>query len=45
VLEVTLRTAGAIEVIREMSLVEGTIVGAGTVLSTNDLDRSLAAGA
>ena len=33
VLEVTLRTAAALEVIAEMTKVEGAIVGAGTVLN------------
>ncbi|MFZ1476389.1 MAG: 2-dehydro-3-deoxyphosphogluconate aldolase, partial [Sphingorhabdus sp.] len=33
VLEVTLRTAAALDVIREMKKVEGAIVGAGTVLN------------
>ena len=45
VLEVTLRTAAAIDVIREMSAVEGAVVGAGTVLSADDVDRSVDAGA
>jgi 2-dehydro-3-deoxyphosphogluconate aldolase/(4S)-4-hydroxy-2-oxoglutarate aldolase len=45
VLEVTLRTPAALEVITEMAKVEGAIVGAGTVLSARDLDASLAAGA
>ena len=45
VLEVTLRTPAALDVIAEMSKVEGAIVGAGTVLNTADLDASLAAGA
>lgn len=44
-LEVTLRTEAALEVIFEMSKVEGAIVGAGTVLNTLDLDRALNAGA
>ncbi len=44
VLEVTLRTACAIEVIREMKSVPGAIVGAGTVLNPADLDKALAAG-
>lgn len=44
VLEVTLRTACAIDVIREMKQVPGAIVGAGTVLNTADLDKALAAG-
>jgi 2-dehydro-3-deoxyphosphogluconate aldolase/(4S)-4-hydroxy-2-oxoglutarate aldolase len=45
VLEVTLRTPAALDVIREMSKVEGAVVGAGTVLNPKDLDASLAAGA
>lgn len=45
VLEVTLRTAAALEVIAEMAKVEGAIVGAGTVLNARALDASLAAGA
>ncbi len=45
VLEVTLRTAAALEVIAEMAKVDGAIVGAGTVLNPADLDASLKAGA
>ena len=45
VLEVTLRTAAALDVIREMKKVEGAIVGAGTVLNETDLRASLDAGA
>jgi 2-dehydro-3-deoxyphosphogluconate aldolase / (4S)-4-hydroxy-2-oxoglutarate aldolase len=45
VLEVTLRTAAALDVIREMKKVEGAIVGAGTVLTEADLRASLDAGA
>lgn len=45
VLEVTLRTAAAIDVIAEMRKVEGAIVGAGTVLNERDLEMSLEAGA
>jgi 2-dehydro-3-deoxyphosphogluconate aldolase/(4S)-4-hydroxy-2-oxoglutarate aldolase len=45
VLEVTLRTAAALDVIREMKQVAGAIVGAGTVLNPNDLDKALNAGA
>lgn len=45
VLEVTLRTASALGVIREMSKVEGAIVGAGTVLNELDLQASVDAGA
>lgn len=44
VLEVTLRTACALDAIREMKQVPGAIVGAGTVLSPADLDKALAAG-
>ncbi len=44
-LEVTLRTPVALEVMREMARVEGAIVGAGTVLNRRDLDAALAAGA
>jgi 2-dehydro-3-deoxyphosphogluconate aldolase/(4S)-4-hydroxy-2-oxoglutarate aldolase len=44
VLEVTLRTPAAILAIREMSQVPGAIVGAGTVLNPEQLDRALAAG-
>jgi 2-dehydro-3-deoxyphosphogluconate aldolase/(4S)-4-hydroxy-2-oxoglutarate aldolase len=45
VLEVTLRTGAALEVIREMRRVEGAIVGAGTVLNEIDLRASIDAGA
>jgi 2-dehydro-3-deoxyphosphogluconate aldolase / (4S)-4-hydroxy-2-oxoglutarate aldolase len=45
VLEVTLRTAAALEVIREMKSVAGAIVGAGTVLNEADLRASINAGA
>jgi 2-dehydro-3-deoxyphosphogluconate aldolase/(4S)-4-hydroxy-2-oxoglutarate aldolase len=45
VLEVTLRTPAALDVIREMKKVEGAIVGAGTVLNEKDLDAAMAAGA
>ncbi len=44
VLEVTLRTADALEVIREMKQVEGAIVGAGTVLNEHALEDALNAG-
>lgn len=44
-LEVTLRTAGALDVIREMSQVEGAVVGAGTVRDPHQLDAAMAAGA
>jgi 2-dehydro-3-deoxyphosphogluconate aldolase / (4S)-4-hydroxy-2-oxoglutarate aldolase len=45
VLEVTLRTPAALDVIAEMAKVEGAIVGAGTVLNPADLEASIAAGA
>lgn len=45
VLEVTLRTPAALDVIREMKTVPGAIVGAGTVLNEVDLRASIAAGA
>jgi 2-dehydro-3-deoxyphosphogluconate aldolase / (4S)-4-hydroxy-2-oxoglutarate aldolase len=45
VLEVTLRTPVALEVIAEMAKVPGAIVGAGTVLNPADLAASIASGA
>lgn len=45
VLEVTLRTPAALDVIREMARVDGAIVGAGTVLNPAQLDQALDAGA
>lgn len=45
VLEVTLRTAVALEVIHRMSEVPGSIVGAGTVLTPADVKAVKAAGA
>jgi 2-dehydro-3-deoxyphosphogluconate aldolase / (4S)-4-hydroxy-2-oxoglutarate aldolase len=45
VLEITLRTAAALEVIRRMRSVPGAIVGAGTVLSREDLFAVQDAGA
>ena len=45
VLEVTLRTPGALEAIRQMSKVPGAIVGAGTVLNQAQLDDAANAGA
>jgi 2-dehydro-3-deoxyphosphogluconate aldolase/(4S)-4-hydroxy-2-oxoglutarate aldolase len=44
-LEVTLRTPAGLEAIRQMSHVEGAVVGAGTVLNAADLEASLDAGA
>jgi len=45
VLEVTLRTPGALDAIKAMSSVPGAVVGAGTVLNESQLDDSLIAGA
>lgn len=45
VLEVTLRTPAALDVIAEMASVPGAIVGAGTVLNAQDLAAAQAAGA
>ncbi len=45
VLEVTLRTPAALDVIAEMKTVPGAIVGAGTVLNEADLRASIDAGA
>jgi 2-dehydro-3-deoxyphosphogluconate aldolase / (4S)-4-hydroxy-2-oxoglutarate aldolase len=45
VLEVTLRTEHALDVIRRMNLVRGAIVGAGTVTNKDQLDAALSAGA
>ena len=44
VLEVTLRTPGALDAIRVMSRVEGAIVGAGTVLNEAQLAQAIDAG-
>jgi 2-dehydro-3-deoxyphosphogluconate aldolase/(4S)-4-hydroxy-2-oxoglutarate aldolase len=45
VLEVTLRTPAALDVIAAMATVPGAIVGAGTVLNPTDLDAAINAGA
>ncbi len=45
VLEVTLRTPAALDAIREMKTVPGAIVGAGTVVSTDQFDAVMDAGA
>lgn len=45
VLEVTLRTEAALEVIRDLKQVPDAIVGAGTVLNPQQLDEALEAGA
>ncbi|ANU08730.1 bifunctional 4-hydroxy-2-oxoglutarate aldolase/2-dehydro-3-deoxy-phosphogluconate aldolase [Paraurantiacibacter namhicola] len=44
VLEVTLRTDAALDVIREMKQVEGAIVGAGTVTNPQELEQAIEAG-
>ncbi|TNC50509.1 bifunctional 4-hydroxy-2-oxoglutarate aldolase/2-dehydro-3-deoxy-phosphogluconate aldolase [Rubellimicrobium rubrum] len=44
-LEVTLRTPAALEAIREMSQVEGGVVGAGTLLTEKDVEAAKEAGA
>lgn len=44
-LEVTLRTPVALDAIREMAKVEGGVVGAGTLLTPNDVKRAKEAGA
>lgn len=44
-LEVTLRTASALDAIRAMSEIEGGIVGAGTLLTAADVKAAKAAGA
>lgn len=45
VLEVTLRTDAALDVIREMAKVDGGVVGAGTLLTPDDVTNAIAAGA
>ncbi|MFS4580846.1 bifunctional 4-hydroxy-2-oxoglutarate aldolase/2-dehydro-3-deoxy-phosphogluconate aldolase [Phaeobacter sp. C3_T13_0] len=44
-LEVTLRTPAALDVIAEMAKVKGGIVGAGTLVTPEDVTKSVAAGA
>lgn len=44
VLEVTLRTPAALDAIAEMKKVEGAIVGAGTVVTTQQFEQAIAAG-
>ncbi len=44
-LEVTLRTPAALDAIREMAQVTGGVVGAGTLLTTQDVENAKAAGA
>jgi 2-dehydro-3-deoxyphosphogluconate aldolase/(4S)-4-hydroxy-2-oxoglutarate aldolase len=45
VLEVTMRTPAALEAIREMKQVPGAIVGAGTVVDTDQFEQVMEAGA
>ncbi|MEM1052627.1 MAG: bifunctional 4-hydroxy-2-oxoglutarate aldolase/2-dehydro-3-deoxy-phosphogluconate aldolase [Pseudomonadota bacterium] len=45
VLEVTLRTPDAMEAIKQINLVPGAIVGAGTVINARQLDEARGAGA
>ena len=45
VLEVTMRTPAALDAIREMKQVEGAIVGAGTVVNTDQFEQVMEAGA
>jgi 2-dehydro-3-deoxyphosphogluconate aldolase/(4S)-4-hydroxy-2-oxoglutarate aldolase len=45
VIEVTLRTSGALDALSAMAKVPGAIVGAGTVLNEMQLDDAVAAGA
>lgn len=45
VLEVTLRTPAALDVIREMARVAGGVVGAGTLLTAKDVQNAVDAGA
>lgn len=44
VLEVTLRTPAALDAIREMKRVPGAIVGAGTVVNTEQFEQAMEAG-
>ena len=44
-LEVTLRTPAALDVIREMASVPGGVVGAGTLLTPQDVEKAKEAGA
>lgn len=45
VLEVTMRTPAALDAIREMKQVDGAIVGAGTVVNTDQFEQVMDAGA
>ncbi|MCL4139497.1 UNVERIFIED_CONTAM: hypothetical protein GTU68_050508 [Idotea baltica] len=44
-LEVTLRTPAALDAIREMAKIDGGVVGAGTLLTSKDVEDAKAAGA
>ncbi|APG46148.1 bifunctional 4-hydroxy-2-oxoglutarate aldolase/2-dehydro-3-deoxy-phosphogluconate aldolase [Phaeobacter porticola] len=44
-LEVTLRTPAALDVVAEMAKVKGGVVGAGTLITPEDVTRAVAAGA
>lgn len=44
-LEVTLRTPAALDAIREMAAVEGGVVGAGTLMTSRDVEQAKEAGA
>lgn len=44
-LEITLRTPAALDAIREMAKIEGGVVGAGTLLTSKDVENAKAAGA
>jgi len=44
-LEVTLRTPASLDVIREMAKIEGSVVGAGTLLTEKDVEAAKEAGA
>jgi 2-dehydro-3-deoxyphosphogluconate aldolase/(4S)-4-hydroxy-2-oxoglutarate aldolase len=45
VLEITLRTDDALDAIRHVKMIDGAIVGAGTVLNPRQLDQAVEAGA
>ena len=45
VLEITLRTESALQVISEMAKVPGAVVGAGTITQSNDIKNAINAGA
>ena len=45
VLEITLRTPNALKVIKKMASIKNTIIGAGTVLNSRDVEEAKLAGA